>query len=178
MRIKLRSWPITASIASASAQSFHPHLLNVLDRQHLPSHVPQAVERVRRRIAAVSLDLIFGAPDQTEAESCADLAAALALQPDHLSTYGLTYEKGTPLWKRRTRGQVRPLDEDAELALYSAAIDVLEAAGLEHYEISSSHGPAVVVGTTKFTGPTKRTSASAWERLAMSAAGANSTRAT
>ena len=62
-------------------------------------------------------------------------------EPDHLSTYGLTYEKGTPLWKRRERGQVRPLDEDAELTLYSTAIDVLEAAGLEHYEISSFARP-------------------------------------
>ena len=122
---------------SLGAQSFHPHLLEVLDRKHTPSEVGQAVERVRRRIPVVSLDLIFGAPGQTEGEWRADLAGALALAPDHLSTYGLTYEKGTPLWKRRQRGQVRPLDEDAELALYSTAIDVLEAAGLGHYEISS-----------------------------------------
>ena len=126
---------------SLGAQSFHPHLLAVLDRRHSPSQVGQAVERVRRRIAAVSLDLIFGAPGQTEAEWRADLAGALALRPNHLSTYGLTYEKGTPLWKRRQRGQVRPLDEDAELALYSTAIDVLETAGFEHYEISSFARP-------------------------------------
>ena len=61
----------------------------------------------------------------------------MALGPDHLSTYGLTYEKGTPLWKRRRRGQVRALDEEAELALYALAIDTLEAAGFEQYEISS-----------------------------------------
>jgi oxygen-independent coproporphyrinogen III oxidase len=122
---------------SLGAQSFHPHLLHVLDRKHVPSQVRQAVERVRRRIAVVSLDLIFGAPGQTEAEWRADLATALELVPDHLSTYGLTYEKGTPLWKRRERGQVRPLDEEAELALYSTAIDVLETAGFEQYEISS-----------------------------------------
>ncbi len=126
---------------SLGAQSFHPHLLEVLDRRHVPAQVPQAVERVRRRIAFVSLDLIFGAPGQTEAEWRADLAAALALAPDHVSTYGLTYEKGTPLWKRRERGQVRPLDEDAELALYSTAIDVLEAEGFAHYEISSFARP-------------------------------------
>jgi oxygen-independent coproporphyrinogen III oxidase len=126
---------------SLGAQSFHPHLLDILDRKHRASHVPQAVERVRRRIAAVSLDLIFGAPGQTEKEWRGDLAAALALEPDHLSTYGLTYEKGTPLWKQRERGQVRPLDEDAELTLYSTAIDVLESAGFEHYEISSFARP-------------------------------------
>jgi oxygen-independent coproporphyrinogen-3 oxidase len=122
---------------SLGAQSFHPHLLRILDREHAPDEVPRAVERVRRRIGQVSLDLIFGVPGQTEAEWRSDLALALALQPDHISTYGLTYEKGTPLWKQRERGVVRPLDEDAELTLYATAIDTLELAGFEHYEISN-----------------------------------------
>jgi oxygen-independent coproporphyrinogen-3 oxidase len=122
---------------SLGAQSFHPHLLRVLERQHTPTEVPRAVEAVRRRIPQVSLDLIFGIPGQTEEEWREDLARALALEPDHLSTYGLTYEKGTPLWKQRQRGDLSPLDEDAELALYKIAIDTLEAAGFEHYEISN-----------------------------------------
>jgi oxygen-independent coproporphyrinogen-3 oxidase len=126
---------------SLGAQSFHPHLLRVLDRQHAPSEVPRAVEAVRRRIAQVSLDLIFGVPGQTEAHWRDDLARALALEPDHLSTYGLTYEKGTPLWKRHRRGELRPLDEDAELALYKTAIDILEVADFEHYEISNFARP-------------------------------------
>jgi oxygen-independent coproporphyrinogen III oxidase len=126
---------------SVGAQSFHPHLLRALDRRHAPEEVPAAVERVRRRIAQVSLDVIFGVPGQTEAEWRADLARALALGPDHVSTYGLTYEKGTALWKRRQRGAVRPLGEEEELALYAAAIDTLEAAGFEHYEISSFARP-------------------------------------
>jgi oxygen-independent coproporphyrinogen-3 oxidase len=126
---------------SLGAQSFHPHLLQVLERKHTPSEVPRAVETVRRRIPQVSLDLIFGVPGQTETEWHDDLAAALALAPDHLSTYGLTYEKGTPLWKQRQRGDLRPLDEDAELALYKIAIDTLEGAGFEHYEISNFARP-------------------------------------
>jgi oxygen-independent coproporphyrinogen-3 oxidase len=126
---------------SVGAQSFHPHLLRALDRRHAPEEVPAAVERVRQRIPQVSLDLIFGVPGQTEAEWRADLAQALALGPDHVSTYGLTYEKGTALWKARQRGGVRPLGEEEELALYAAAIDTLEAAGFEHYEISSFARP-------------------------------------
>jgi oxygen-independent coproporphyrinogen-3 oxidase len=126
---------------SIGAQSFHPHLLRVLEREHSPSQVPQAVERVRRRTMHVSLDLIFGMPGQTEAEWRDDLSRALALAPDHVSTYGLTYEKGTRLWKQRERGQVQPLDEDTELALYAGAIDTLEAAGFEHYESSSFARP-------------------------------------
>jgi oxygen-independent coproporphyrinogen-3 oxidase len=126
---------------SLGAQSFHADLLHTLERAHDPEEISRAVERVRRRIENVSLDLIFGVPGQTESQWRADLRSALALGPDHLSTYGLTYEKGTPLWKRRRRGQVRALDEDAELALYALAIDTLEAAGFEHYEISSFARP-------------------------------------
>lgn len=126
---------------SLGAQSFQPRLLRVLERDHTPADVPRAVERVRRRISCVSLDLIFGAPGQTFAEWQSDLKQALALAPDHFSTYGLTFEKGTPLWKQRQRGEVRPLDEEAELDLYAHAIDTLEATGFEHYEISNFARP-------------------------------------
>jgi oxygen-independent coproporphyrinogen III oxidase len=126
---------------SLGAQSFSPRLLRVLERDHAPDDVPRAVERVRRRIERVSLDLIFGVPGQTLAEWDADLRRALALEPDHVSTYGLTYEKGTPLWKQRRRGEVQPLAEEAELALYAHGIDTLEAADFEHYEISNFARP-------------------------------------
>jgi oxygen-independent coproporphyrinogen-3 oxidase len=96
---------------------------------------------VRRRIANVSLDLIFGAPGQTLDQWRADLAAALALGPTHLSTYGLTYEKGTRLWKERRRGRVAALGEEEELALYCHAMEFLESSGFEQYEISSFARP-------------------------------------
>ena len=54
----------------------------------------------------------------------ADLERALAMGPAHVSTYGLTYEKGTRLWKQRRAGLLRALDEDAELEMYKAAIDI------------------------------------------------------
>jgi oxygen-independent coproporphyrinogen-3 oxidase len=126
---------------SLGAQSFSPAVLRALDRRHRPEETPRAVERVRARIAQFSVDLIFGAPGQTLAEWRADLRQALALEPDHISTYGLTYEKGTPLWKQRERGEVKPLDEDLELAMYETAIDTLEGAGFEHYEISNFARP-------------------------------------
>jgi oxygen-independent coproporphyrinogen-3 oxidase len=126
---------------SLGAQSFQPRLLRVLERDHQPADVPRAVEAVRRRIVTVSLDLIFGVPGQALEEWDADLSRALDLEPDHLSTYGLTYEKGTRLWKQRDRGQVRALGEEAELALYRHALDRLDAAGFEHYEISNHARP-------------------------------------
>jgi oxygen-independent coproporphyrinogen-3 oxidase len=122
---------------SLGAQSFQIPLLKALGRDHTPDEIPRAVQRVKRHLAEVSLDLIFGAPGQTLSEWQTDLAKALELKPDHISTYGLTYETGTPLWKDRQRGRVRSLDEDAELALYECAIDTLTAAGFEHYEISN-----------------------------------------
>ncbi len=122
---------------SLGAQSFHPHLLRVLERDHEPHDVPRAVDCVKERIGQVSLDLIFGVPGQALADWQADLREALALEPCHLSTYGLTYEKGTRLWKQRQRGELHPLDEETELAFYAYAIDTLEGTGFEHYEISS-----------------------------------------
>jgi oxygen-independent coproporphyrinogen-3 oxidase len=126
---------------SLGAQSFQPHLLRALGRDHGPDEVPRAVGRARARIDNVSLDLIFGVPGQTLAQWREDLRRALELNPDHIATYGLTYEKGTPLWKERRRGAVRPLDEEAELSLYACAIDTLESAGFEHYELSNFARP-------------------------------------
>ena len=126
---------------SVGVQSFRPDLLRALDRRHGADHIPGAVAAVRRHVPDLSLDLMFAAPGATPADWAADLSAALAFAPDHLSTYGLTYEKGTPLWKRWHRGEVTPAGEDAELAMYEHAIDALTAAGFEHYEISNFARP-------------------------------------
>jgi oxygen-independent coproporphyrinogen-3 oxidase len=122
---------------SIGVQSFQPRLLEALDRIHGPKHVAPAVQLLRQRGMSVSLDLIFGVPGQTLDDWRTDLDRALGLEPDHVSTYGLTYEKGTPLWKERERGKVKPLDEEAELAMYLLGIDRLEDASFEHYEISN-----------------------------------------
>ncbi len=126
---------------SIGVQSFQPQALAALDRRHAPEHIPRAVEAVRKHIPTVSFDLIFGAPGSTPAGWASDLDAALAFAPQHVSTYGLTYEKGTPLWKRRGRGALEPMTEDDELAMYEHAMDRLAAAGFEHYEISNFARP-------------------------------------
>lgn len=127
---------------SIGVQSFAAPVLSVLERRHRAEDVPRAVELVQQRIANVSLDIIFGVPDQTSAQWHEDINRALALGPTHIACYGLTYEKGTRLWKQRRQGEVQALDEETELAFYTDAIDRLEAAGFEHYEISNfaSHG--------------------------------------
>jgi oxygen-independent coproporphyrinogen III oxidase len=126
---------------SVGVQSFRPESLAALDRRHTAAQIPEAVAAVRRHGLALSLDLIFGAPGSTVDTWAADLDAALALAPDHVSTYGLTYEKGTPLWKQRRGGAVTPVGEDDELAMYEQAIDRLTAAGFEHYEVSNFARP-------------------------------------
>jgi oxygen-independent coproporphyrinogen-3 oxidase len=126
---------------SVGVQSFQPAALAALDRRHAPGHVAAAVAAARKHVPVVSFDLIFGAPGATVAGWAADLDAALAFAPQHVSTYGLTYETGTPLWKRRRRGALDPASEDDELALYECAMDRLAAAGFEHYEISNFARP-------------------------------------
>jgi oxygen-independent coproporphyrinogen-3 oxidase len=126
---------------SLGAQSFHPHLLRALERAHSAAEIPRAVERVRSRIGQVSLDLIFAVPGQSTSEWVVDIQRALELGPDHVSTYGLTYETGTPLWKRRRRGEVQIVGEDDELEMYRLGIETLEGAGFEHYEISNFARP-------------------------------------
>ena len=126
---------------SLGGQSFTPRFLRVLERDHFPEDVFRAVEVVKAQVSQVSLDLIFGIPGQTLPDWQRDLDQALALEPDHISTYGLTYEKGTRLWKQRQAGEVHPLDEDAELAMYLHAMDALASAGFEQYEISNHARP-------------------------------------
>jgi oxygen-independent coproporphyrinogen-3 oxidase len=122
-------------------QSFRLETLAALERRHTPEHVPRAVEVARKHIPAISFDLIFGAPGSTPAGWAADLDAALSFDPQHVSAYGLTYEKGTPLWKQKHRGALVPVAEGDELAMYERAMDRLAEAGFEHYEISNFARP-------------------------------------
>ena len=126
---------------SLGAQSFRPALLATLERNHAAQEVERAVELVRTRFARWSLDLIFGIPGSTLADCQADIAAALALGPSHLSCYGLVYEKGTNLWKQWQAGQVVAVDEETERAMYETVIDQLALAGLTMYEISNYARP-------------------------------------
>lgn len=123
---------------SLGVQSFQQPVLQLLDRKHSNPQVDSVIKEARKLgIPSVSIDLIFGSAGQSLQSWNQDLAQGLALLPDHFSTYGLTYEKGTPLWKRMNRGEIIPLEDTEELALYESAIDTLEANCFEHYEISS-----------------------------------------
>lgn len=126
---------------SMGAQSFQPALLDALGRQHTREQVFRAYERVRRAgFASVNLDLMFALPGQDEAAWRADLGEALALAPDHLSTYCLTFEEDTRLWVKLSRGQVR-LDPENEARLYETTWARLQEAGYAQYEVSNFARP-------------------------------------
>ncbi len=126
---------------SLGGQSFDPEKLRLLERDHSPSLLRRAVELARGRIRSVSVDLIFGTPGETLAGWQRDLAVALELRPGHVSTYGLTFERGTQFWNRLAHGELARLDEETERAMYCTAIDTLTGAGLEHYEVSNFARP-------------------------------------
>jgi oxygen-independent coproporphyrinogen-3 oxidase len=127
---------------SIGAQSFTPAHLRTLGRDHAVEDTGAAVAAARDAgFDNLSLDLIFGVPGGSVADWKADLAAALALRPPHVSAYSLTYEESTPFFAWRARGRLAPVSEDDEAAMAEIAVDTLEAAGLARYEISSFARP-------------------------------------
>jgi oxygen-independent coproporphyrinogen III oxidase len=127
---------------SIGVQSFASEEIAVLGRKHVPAQVTRAVEQARDAgVRSVSLDLMFAVPGQTLASWEHSLRSAVALGVDHISTYGLTIEPGTPYegWYER---EPRAFPDNAlEAHQYARAIDLLEAAGYEHYEISNFARP-------------------------------------
>ncbi len=119
---------------SVGIQSAHDEELRALGRVHTFAQARRAVARARREgFANLSLDLMYALPGQTPARLSQSLDALLALEPEHLSCYGLTLEPDTPLGRRKP---VLP-DEDAQADLYLLVCETLARAGFEHYEISN-----------------------------------------
>jgi oxygen-independent coproporphyrinogen-3 oxidase len=126
---------------SMGVQSFQPALLDALGRQHSREQIYRAYERVRAAgFASVNLDLMFALPGQTAAEWESDVREAVALAPDHLSTYCLTFEEDTKLWVKLAQGRVK-LDPEHEARLYEATWAQLAAAGYAQYEVSNFARP-------------------------------------
>ena len=127
---------------SIGVQTCREDLLVRLGRLHTFDQAVQAV--VQARLAGfenINLDLIFGLPGQTMPDwfSCLDLV--MALEPEHLALYSLQLEEDTPLGREAAEGTLEPCDEEVELAMFTGAIDLLQAAGFRHYEISNFARP-------------------------------------
>jgi oxygen-independent coproporphyrinogen-3 oxidase len=126
---------------SLGVQSFDDHKLKLLERDHRAADISRAFGLARDYAQSVSLDLIFGTPGESLESWNSDLEAALQLAPDHVSTYGLTFEKGTDFGTRLDRGELEQLEEETEAQMYEAAIDRITSAGLQHYEVSNFARP-------------------------------------
>ena len=136
----LRELPVNR--ISMGAQTFSNERLRFLRRRHHASQVKEAVETLRQvGFNNISIDLMYGFPEQTLDEWKADVDKALELDVEHISTYCLMYEEGTPLYKLLEQGKVKEIDEELERKMYYTLIERLESAGYEHYEISNFARP-------------------------------------
>jgi len=126
-----------ANRVSLGVQSFDSSVLSLLERDHRDEGIQRVVDRLQGQIDNYSFDLMFGVPRQSLELWKDTLQRAVDLEPKHISTYGLTFEKGTSFWGRRQRGLLVEVDEEVEREMYAAAMDDLSDACYEQYELSN-----------------------------------------
>lgn len=126
---------------SLGVQSFHSEILKFLERDHQPEQIFEIVQNLQARIPNTSLDLIFAVPGQSLSDWESSLADAVGLGIPHLSTYGLTIEKGTSFWSRQQSGLFDLPADDLAGSMYEFSLDYLGSRGLQHYEISNFARP-------------------------------------
>lgn len=132
----LKAWrDVGVNRVSLGVQSFDPRVLRYLGRRHDADGARKGCSLLAEHFENWSLDLIFGAPPLEPWQDTLD--EAVALNPPHLSAYGLTYEPGTPFEKRVAEA----VDDETSLGLYRVLEETLTAAGYGHYEISNFARP-------------------------------------
>lgn len=128
---------------SLGVQSFDPQVLEWMHRGHGPDGAREAVRILREAgIPSISVDLIFALPEHLKRSWTADLEAAISLDIEHISVYGLTVETHTPLGRWTARGEVSEAPEERYEREFLEAHERLTAAGFEHYEVSNYGRPS------------------------------------
>ena len=137
----LRKFPFNR--ISIGIQTFDSEKLRLLNRRH---NQHQAIEAVRQcqtnGFDNISIDLMYGLPQQTLEQWQQDLEIALSLDVQHISSYHLIYEPDTELYKRYVTGQLAPVDDTLSVQLFETLIHTLKEAGYTHYEISNFAKPS------------------------------------
>jgi len=119
---------------SIGAQSFDDEILKLINRRHDSKQIIQAVENGKNvGFENISLDFIYGLPNQSEEMFYNDLKKAVSLGVSHISLYGLSIEKGCYFDKNRPQN----LSDDIQADMYLGAVELLKNSGFEHYEISN-----------------------------------------
>jgi oxygen-independent coproporphyrinogen-3 oxidase len=126
---------------SLGIQSFTPHVLEILGREHSVAQASESVTILREAgIPSVNIDLMFSIPGQSKDDWQKTLEHAILLNPDHISAYNLTYEEDTAFFESLRRGEMRE-NEDHDAEFFHLADELLTAAGFDHYETSNYAKP-------------------------------------
>jgi oxygen-independent coproporphyrinogen-3 oxidase len=127
---------------SLGVQSFDDEMLKRIGRIHSAEEALAAYRMAREAgFDNISIDLIYGLPNQTLKDWQRELEHLLELRPEHVSIYELSIEEGTPFARKQEAGELELPDEETRLEMYEAAIGSLALAGYEHYEISNFARP-------------------------------------
>ena len=127
---------------SMGVQSFDDSRLAFLHRRHSAEQAVRAVENAKAAgFNNISMDLMFGFPNQTLEEWKRDVDKALTLDVQHLSAYSLMYEEGTALCRMLEDGKINEVTDEVSLSMYEYLMDAIRGAGFEHYEISNFAKP-------------------------------------
>jgi oxygen-independent coproporphyrinogen-3 oxidase len=126
---------------SLGVQSWDKELLKLLGREHNTQQAEESFRILRNAgFTNINVDLMFGLPGQTVDQWRATLEKTIALEPEHISTYCLTYEEDTEFFLRYARGELRQ-DPDADAEFFEVTMAILEDAGYQHYEVSNYARP-------------------------------------
>lgn len=126
---------------SLGIQSFTPHVLKILGREHSVAQAGEAVSILRRAgVPQVNIDLMFSIPGQSKEDWESTLRHAISLESDHISAYNLTYEEDTAFFESLRRGEMRE-NEDHDAEFFHLADEMLTAGGFDHYETSNYAKP-------------------------------------
>ena len=136
---KVQAWrAMGINRLSIGIQSFDDGLLQLIGRRHTATQAQQAVSIAQTAgFDNISIDLMYALPSQTMEQWQHDVAKALQLGVQHISTYGLIYEQGTVLTTLLEHGVIEAVDEDTEMQMYDYLVEELIANGFEHYEVSN-----------------------------------------
>ncbi len=126
---------------SLGVQSWNDTLLGTLGRVHTASQAERTYELLRETgFPAINVDLMFAVPGQMPSQWRATLEKTVALKPEHISSYCLTYEEDTDYFRKLTGGKFQQ-DDERDAQLFEATMDTLTGAGFSHYEISNYARP-------------------------------------